>query len=386
MTSIAKRCKADGSPVKAIGMISGGLDSTLAARLIRDQGIEVLGVNFSTGFCRSDHHRAMGAFGADRDPRRLRNEALRAGSDLAIPVRIVDISQNYLHVILHPAHGYGANMNPCVDCRAFMLRAARAIMDEEGADFVFTGEVLGQRPMSQHLRAMKVIEKESGLAGRLLRPLSARLLEPTEVERLGWVDREALLRIQGRTRREQMRLAHASRIDDFPDPAGGCCFLTDKIYASRFHDVVMHLPPGTDPRPQDVLLLKVGRHFRLSPGLKLVVGRLEAENNFLEHFFPEAPKLEARDLLGPLGIIYADGGRPLTREEIPTPLVLRMAAIVARYGKAREEASVAMTLRIRGEEETLTVAPLLDDDELLPYRIPEKYDARERPEGRLPAR
>jgi tRNA U34 2-thiouridine synthase MnmA/TrmU len=163
------RLKEDGRPVKAIGLLSGGLDSTLAARVIAEQGIAVLGVNFSTGFCRSDHHRAMGALGKQQDPRRLRNEALRAGADLEVPVRIVDIAADYLNVILRPRHGYGANLNPCVDCRAYMLRAARAIMVEEGADFVFTGEVLGQRPMSQHLQAMQTIERESGLTGLLLR-------------------------------------------------------------------------------------------------------------------------------------------------------------------------------------------------------------------------
>ncbi len=370
----APRRKEDGSPVRAIGLLSGGLDSTLAAKVVRDQGIEVVGVNFATGFCRSDHHRAMGALGKEQDVKRLRNEALRAGSDLEIPVRIVDISADYLDVILAPKHGYGANMNPCIDCRAYMLRAARAIMDEEGADFVFTGEVLGQRPMSQHLRAMKIVEREGGLEGLLLRPLSARLLSPTEPEKRGWVDRQQLLRIQGRTRREQMRLAGEAELTDIPSPAGGCCFLTDEVYASRFHDLLTHMPPGEKPSARELLLLKVGRHFRLSPRLRLVVGREEAENRFLQHFFPDAPQLEAAEYSGPLAVVH---GREedLADGVLDDELLRKMAAIVARYGKGRAEEEVDVVLRRGGDERTLRVAPTSGDEELDAYRISERFDA-----------
>lgn len=374
--SVEPRLKADGARVKAIGLISGGLDSTLAARVIAQQGVEVLGVNFATGFCRSDHHRAMGALGKEQSEKRLRNEALRAGADLEIPVRIVDISADYMDVILKPAHGYGANMNPCIDCRAYMLRAARAIMAEEGADFVFTGEVLGQRPMSQHLRAMRTIEAESDLTGLLLRPLSARLLEPTLVEKRGWVDREQLLRLQGRTRKPQLALAAEAGLDDVPAPAGGCCFLTDEVYASRFHDLITHLPPDAKPGAKDVLLLKVGRHFRLSPSLKLVVGRDEAENNFLQHFFGDGPFLEARDFLGPLAFVHRQPGAPA--QEPDDAQLAVMAAIVARYGKGQREKRVVMVLRAGGAEREVTVRPARDGEDLDPYRISPQFDANER--------
>jgi tRNA U34 2-thiouridine synthase MnmA/TrmU len=358
--------------VKAIRLISGGLDSTLAARLLAAQGVQVQGVNFSTGFCRSDHHRAMGALGKQQDPRRLRNEALRAGADLEIPVRIVDIAADYMEVILRPRHGYGANMNPCVDCRAYMLRAARAIMDEEGADFVFTGEVLGQRPMSQHLQAMQTIERESGLVGLLLRPLSARLLAPTEPERRGWVDRDKLLRIQGRTRRPQYQLAAAAGLTDLPTPAGGCCYLTDIVYASRFHDLLLHLPAGLRPTERDVLLLKVGRHFRLTPGLKLIVGREEAENNFLTHFFPEGPFIEAPHVSGPLGFVHIQPGA-----ELPT-LAQRelMASIIGRYGKGRSGELLEVAYTHHGAVETLRVKPLAQEAPLDAYRISQEFDAK----------
>ncbi len=367
------RRKPDGSPVKAIGLVSGGLDSTLAVKVIADQGIEVVAVNFSTGFCRSDHHRAMGGFGADQDPKRLRNEALRAGADLGVPVRVVDISEDYMSVILKPRHGYGANMNPCVDCRAYMLAAARVIMEEESADFVFTGEVLGQRPMSQHLRAMKVIEKDAGLEGRLLRPLSAQLLAATLPEREGWVDREQLLRLQGRTRKPQLKLAREAELEDIPSPAGGCCYLTDEVYSSRFHDHLLHLEEGAAPDRKDVLLMKVGRHFRMGPKVKLVVARDEAECNFLTHFFPETMKLEAIDVIGPLAVAQLRPGYTPSFEERSM-----MARLVARYGKGKNEARVKVAIRDGKAEEVIEVEPVREESEIAPYRIPEKFDPWER--------
>ena len=371
---IEPRLKADGTRVRAIGLLSGGLDSTLAAKLMQEQGVEVIGINFSTGFCRTDHHRAMGNMGKEQDPKRLRNEALRTGADLEIPVRLVDISADYMDVVLAPSHGYGANMNPCLDCRAYMVRAAGAIMREEKADFVFTGEVLGQRPMSQHLIAMKLIEKESGLTGLLLRPLSAQLLAPTLVETEGWVDREKLLRIQGRTRKEQMRLAKESELGEIPSPAGGCCYLTDEVYASRFHDLLMHMPEGGKPDEKDVLLLKVGRHFRISDRFKLIVGREEAENRFLETFFPASPKLEARDHSGPLALVYDQ----MRENALPEVELLRvMGAIVARYGKGKDEQKVAIILRRPGGDSECNVEPFRDDAQLESYRIPERFDSQQ---------
>ena len=355
--------------VRAVGLVSGGLDSTLALKVVADQGIEVIPVYFHTGFCRSSHHRTMDAFGLEQDPRRLRNDAASACAQLGLDLRVVDVSEGYLDVILKPKHGYGANMNPCVDCRAHMLKAAARLMRDEGADFVFTGEVLGQRPMSQHLRAMKVIEKDAGLEGLILRPLSARLLEPTLPERDGRVDRERLLRIQGRGRKEQMRLAEEAGLKDIPSPAGGCCFLTDEVYSSRFHDHLIHLPEGQAPTDAELQLMMVGRHFRLSPRLKLVVGREEAENRFLQHFFPEAGQMEAADLPGPLAVWQGEA----TDDEM-----LLMARTVARYGKGRSLDRVTVKARRGDEEFELEVEPLRDDAELEPYRIPERFDPWER--------
>ncbi len=224
--------------IKALGLISGGLDSTLAARVLMEQGIEVHGLNYATGFCSNDQRRAVGRPGEALQ--RLRNEALRAGADLGVEVEIVPVEKEYFGIVTQPKFGHGAHMNPCIDCRIFMLKKAKARMDSLGARFIFTGEVLGQRPMSQHLAALQTIEKEAGLEGLLLRPLSARHLPETIPEKKGWVDRGRLLAISGRSRRGQIALSETFGISDFPQPSGGCCSLTDETFSRRLKDVLAH--------------------------------------------------------------------------------------------------------------------------------------------------
>ena len=203
--------------VKAIGLLSGGLDSTLAVKLMKDQGVEVLAVNFNTGFCLSDS-----AAKIRKSPGEIyRHDALKAGEKLGVPVEMVDIYDQYWDVLTKPKHGYGANMNPCLDCRARMLSLAKGMLESRGARFIFTGEVLGQRPMSQHRSALRLVEKDSALDGLLLRPLSAKLLEPTLPDKEGWVDRERLLDIAGRGRKGQMRIARELGVIDYASPAGG---------------------------------------------------------------------------------------------------------------------------------------------------------------------
>jgi len=337
--------------LKALGLLSGGLDSTLAARLLQEQGVEVEGVHFSTGFCKVEHRRALGRKRDRLEPRRIRNEALRAGADLRAPVEIVDVAEEYLRdVVLRPKHGYGSAMNPCIDCRIFMLTKAREMARERGADIVFTGEVLGQRPMSQHRAALALIEKESGLAGRLLRPLSARSLEPTEVEHRGRIDRERLGRITGRSRSEQLRLASRFGIEDFPAPSGGCCFLADRNFARRLRDLVAQR--GRDGvRSTDILLLKIGRHFRLGPELKVIVGRDEAESRLLESRRGDLATCRVADEHGALGLV--DG--PLEGES--SRLV---ASLVARYSAHRAEESVEVVLCRAGEQVRLRAVPADD--------------------------
>lgn len=342
--------------IRAIGLLSGGLDSTLAARVLLEQGIEVVGINYSTGFCMNDHRRALARPG--EDPKRMRNEGLRAGADLGIPIEVLDAGEAYLRMVLNPKHGYGKRANPCIDCRIFMIHGAAEYMREHGGHFVFTGEVLGQRPMSQHLQALKMIEKECGIAGYLVRPLSAKHLSPTLPERLGWIDREKLLGITGRSRKEQMAYSAERGITDYPQPSGGCCFLADENFAKRFHDKRLH-SKAEEIQREELILLKVGRHFRLAPRVKIIVARDEAENQFLSRYVSTGWRFEALDCGSPITLVEGDPDEP-TRQLI--------ASITARYSDRRTEPLVEVTARREDREEKLLVPPVADQV-LEAYRI-----------------
>ena len=236
--------------MKALCVFSGGLDSMLASQIIRAQGVDVLGLFFETPFFSS--HRA-----------RISAKAIQ------LPLKVVDLTEPHLEVVKHPAHGYGGNMNPCIDCHALMLRKAGQMLEEEGANFVITGEVLGQRPMSQNLKALSIVATQSGFPRLILRPLSAKLLQMTIPEEKGWVQRELLLNFSGRSRKPQMELARKLNITDYPSPAGGC-LLTDPIFSKRLKDLFSSEPQF---EIREIELMKVGRHFRLGPHTRLVVGR-----------------------------------------------------------------------------------------------------------------
>ncbi len=251
--------------IKAVGLLSGGLDSTLAIKLILDQGIDVTAFNFRSPFCQCN--------------RKGRCEAAEVASKFHVPLKIAVANSQYLRMLQNPKHGYGSGMNPCIDCRILLLKKAKQYAKEIGAKFLFTGEVLGERPMSQHRQALDIIEKEAGLEGRILRPLSAKLLPPTEAEDKGWVDRTKLPSITGRSRKPQIALASSLGVFDYPCPAGGC-LLTEKEFAARLHDFLKHKRRIT---MKDIAILKVGRHFRFGQN-KIIVGRDEAENKTLQSF------------------------------------------------------------------------------------------------------
>jgi len=239
--------------VKGISLFSGGLDSLLAAKVILEQGIEVLGVTFETPF-----------FSA----RKAQNLAERTG----LPLLTLNITDEHMDMLKAPRYGYGKNMNPCIDCHTLMLNKAGRVMEESGADFVFTGEVLGQRPMSQNKQSLYTVAKNSGYGEYVLRPLSARLLPVTKPEMEGKVDRERLLDIQGRGRKRQLALAKHYDIKDYVSPAGGC-LLTDPLFSKRLKELFRQQQEFT---VRDVELLKVGRHFRTATSCKVIAGR----NNF----------------------------------------------------------------------------------------------------------
>jgi tRNA U34 2-thiouridine synthase MnmA/TrmU len=349
-------------PGKAIAMISGGLDSTLALAMIRSQGVEVKAVTFYTGFCITETQRRKGG---RQDGTMPQNEALRAAADLDVDVEYVDISgQAYLDMLLNPRYGYGANANPCVDCRIFMMKRAKAIMEAEGADFIFTGEVLGQRPKSQRRDTLWAIERESGLKGRLVRPLSAKLLEPSIPELEGILDREKLGDISGRGRTRQIEMANEMGLLEWPQPAGGCCFLTDEAFSRKFFDVLGQQEAAGEPRhlaQADIVLLTIGRHFRLSPTAKLIVGRTEVENGVLETYAEGRARLVAARHKGPIGLVEGE----------PTWEQRQLAAsIVARYGKGKDDPQVEVEWRDPdGATEVFAVAPARDEARLEGLRI-----------------
>jgi tRNA U34 2-thiouridine synthase MnmA/TrmU len=322
--------------VRALGLMSGGLDSMLAIKLLQAQGIGMTGITFETPF-----------FGPE--------SARKAATLLGIPLRVVDIGASHLEMLRHPRYGYGRQMNPCIDCHALMVRTAGQIMAAEGFDFLCTGEVLGQRPMSQRRDALVSVDKLSGYPGYILRPLSAGLLPVTLPEREGKVDRQRLLRISGRSRKQQMALAVHYGIHDYPNPAGGC-LLTNPGFASRLRDL-FDTQENVDLR--DVELLKYGRHLRLPQGSRLVVGRIHADNLRLRELArPDHIIMKVDDVPGPTALL--PGGATAAELEIA-------AAVVAAYSDAvtGTEASIDLSSGQDARTMTVTVRPKEEFREML---------------------
>lgn len=331
---------------KAIVMLSGGLDSTLAAKIMLGQDIELVGVNFISIFCNCTSRKKKEAG--------CLSEALLVGKELGIPVKTYSKGMDYFKIVENPKYGYGKGMNPCIDCRIYMLKKAKALMPEFNASFFVTGEVLGQRPMSQQRYQMNIIERESGLEGLILRPLSAHLLPETIPEKLGIVNREKLLNISGRSRKRQMELARLAGINDYPCPSGGC-MLTDKIFSKRLKDLFTY---KKNYSINDLKLLKVGRHFRISPDVKIIVGRNRLENEIIEGFSSYYAFFKPLDVPGPS--IILDGPINLETENFAHTLLFRYSdvngnnQIRALYKKGEDVKEVVIEhLFIPGIEKTM---------------------------------
>jgi tRNA U34 2-thiouridine synthase MnmA/TrmU len=338
------------SQAKAVALISGGLDSMLAAKAVLDQGVHVEGINFFTGFCVEGHTHAIRQ--KDRATPK-RNNALWVAEQLGIKLHIIDVVEEYKDVVINPKHGYGANLNPCLDCKGFMVRHAYHWLRENGFDFIITGEVIGQRPMSQRRDTLPVVARESGAGDRLLRPLCAKLLPPTLPEREGWIDRERLFGFNGRSRKPQMALAAQYGFTGYAQPAGGCCFLTDPNYTKKLEDL-WSTRGGKHYELDDIMLLKVGRHLRPRPHFKLVVGREEGENNFLEGYRHRFTHLRPLSHKGPL--VLVDGAAD--RDDLHLA-----AALTARFSQGRDAAAVTVAVTEKGGERyDLTVRPLRHED------------------------
>ncbi|MDH3890984.1 MAG: hypothetical protein OEV49_07845 [candidate division Zixibacteria bacterium] len=318
----------------AIALFSGGLDSALAILLMLNQDIEVTALTFMTHFgcdlgdrssCGSDPYPAAEKFGFN--------------------VKLMHLGEKFVDIVKNPQFGRGKNMNPCTDCRVLMLSEAREFMEMSGADFVVTGEVMGQRPMSQVKDKLFLTIKHSGLKGKLLRPLSAKLLPPTDAELSGMVDREQLEGISGRSRKRQMELAQQFGLDDYPSPASGC-LLTDAAYSGRLRDLLGHSERITF---DDLNLLRAGRHFRLSPSLKIIVGRHESDNRAIASCArPEHIRLEAEEIGSPVTLLIGEA----SEESIE-----KAAAITARYSSARHEPQVEVTVTSEQGRHRVKVQP-----------------------------
>jgi tRNA-uridine 2-sulfurtransferase len=340
---------------KAAALISGGLDSLLAARVVQEQGVQVEGINFYTGFCVEGHTHAIRK--KDRKKEK-RNNALWVAEQLGIKLHIIDIMEEYKQVVLNPKHGYGANLNPCLDCKIFMVGKALEWIRAKDFDFIITGEVVGQRPMSQRKETLPIVAGESGAEDLLLRPLCAKNLPETLPEREGWVERSELYDFSGRSRKPQMALASKFGFEDYAQPAGGCCFLTDAQYSVKLADL-WRARGDKQYEIDDIMLLKVGRHLRPSPHFKLIISREEGEGNFLRGYRHQYAHLSTISHPGPLALI---DGRVDEQE-------LELAArVIARYSQGRDAEQVAIEYTPLGaESRELKVKPLR------PHEIPAQW-------------
>ncbi|MEK6645460.1 MAG: hypothetical protein AABY84_02140 [Candidatus Firestonebacteria bacterium] len=328
--------------MKTLVLFSGGLDSSLAISLLLEQGLEVEAANFVTPFCACQKKGGCGV--------------AASAAKFKIKLHTFNVAEAYLPILKNPKYGYGSHMNPCLDCRILMFKKAKVFLGEIGASFITTGEVLGQRPMSQHLKAMQMIERDSALEGLILRPLSAKILPETIPEKNGWVNREKLLSISGRSRKEQIEYAAQKNIIDYPCPAGGC-LLTDPGFSKRLKDLFKYEPNWT---LRDISLLKLGRHFRLSPQVKLIVGRCEEENKKIESFKTEEDLImEVLNFSGPISLLKGLG------KDLYIPV---SAGITLRYSDAPKNESVDVYIK-NGEITKNIVASSIEDTQVKNYII-----------------
>ncbi len=336
--------------MKALALLSGGLDSSLAVKLIQEQGIEVEGVSFASPF-----------FGPEN--------AKEAAEELGIRLYIRDVSSEILEIVKNPRYGYGKNMNPCIDCHILMAKKAKELTKEVKASFIITGEVVGQRPRSQNKQILEAIAKRADAQGKLLRPLSAKLLPITDPEKRGSINREKLLALSGKSRKPQLELAKRYNLKKYGTPAGGC-LLTDAMFSRRLKDLLKH----NEPRPSsleerdeytldNILLLKLGRHFRSSTGLKIVIGRNKEENKRLRSLAKEGDaSFNVVGHKGPLAIVR--GKPPAQRASGPEGLdeetLEETASLCARYSDGKEFPKVKVNYRRLpdGEVKSIIVTPV----------------------------
>ncbi len=329
---------------KVVALLSGGLDSRLAVKMMQNQGFDVTAVAIKTPFCDFDCGRGCGF------------EIRDTADMLDVDLKTVYLGDEYIEMLKHPKYGFGSGMNPCIDCRAMMFKAGKKVMEDIGAEFIISGEVLGQRPMSQHGPALRTIEKEVRLEGKIVRPLSGALLPKTEPEEKGLIKRENLGMIRGRSRKEQLKLAQEFGFQDPPN-AGGGCLLTDPKFAIRAKDLFNHTET---PTTNDIDLLKIGRHFRFDAKTKLIVGRNRDENEMLKALALSVDVLlETKDHVGPVSLLRGDDS--MTN--------LKLACnITFRYSDAPKELLGIVIMQKNGTKSEISASNIAEQ-EYLKYRI-----------------
>jgi tRNA U34 2-thiouridine synthase MnmA/TrmU len=305
---------------KAIILFSGGLDSILAVKILQKQNVKLLGIFFKSYFFNSTQI----------------EQAKNVAKSMKLPLKIIDFSKEQLKIVKNPKYGYGKNMNPCIDCRVLMLKQAKKIMKEKKFDFIVTGEVLGQRPMSQNKQTMELIERESGLKGHILRPLCAKLLKPSIAETMEWVAREKMFDIRGRSRKKQIEMARKYKIKKYPSPAGGC-LLTDPEFSKRLEELFNLCNKCKD---SDIELLKIGRHFYENK-TKIIVGRNQEENKQIEKLKLQGDILiEMKNYTGPLTLI-----RDYNKKKISKEIIEKAKKLTQFYSfKARNKKNVEFVI------------------------------------------
>ncbi|MEG0297177.1 MAG: tRNA 4-thiouridine(8) synthase ThiI [Clostridium sp.] len=318
---------------RALAMVSGGLDSILAAKLIKDQGIDVIGICFRSYFFNE-------------------SSAIKMTKQIDIPLEVIDFSPAHMEMVKNPKHGWGKNINPCIDCHTMMMTYAGELLEKFNADFIITGEVLNQRPMSQNKQALNIVKKESGYAEKILRPLCAKNLDITQMEIDGLVDRENLLDISGRSRKKQMELAEAWGITEYPSPAGGCR-LTEPNYAIKLKDALNH---NSELEENEINMLKFGRHFRTANGTKILASRTGDEANEMRPLITENyTEFNTKNYSG--STVYIQGEFSPEDAEIA-------AMIAVRYSKGKDEDSVEVLYGNVGEKhnKTITTKSIADEE------------------------
>lgn len=321
---------------RALALISGGLDSALAIHLVMEQGIEVIGVHFSSFFSPIQ--------GQDKN-----SPVSLTAKQLGIPVEFRKKGEDFLEIIKNPKYGHGKNINPCIDCRIYTLKKAMELMDEKEASFLVTGEVVGQRPMSQRKETMRLIEKQADAVGLIVRPLSAKILPPSLPEEHGILDREQFMDIAGRGRKRQLALAERIGLTGYSAPAGGC-LLTDQTFSRRLRDLIDH---GLELSPEALALLKTGRHIRISDALKVIVSRNETENKFIFKHLPGGPVFEPKDFPGPVAV---------TQGALAEDDKKKIAAIIRRYSKESTRGAVIDMFVPDGDHWVVKTDEIVDDD------------------------